>query len=197
MEVITKKNKKAQVKPYMVKNHLRVFVSARINNPTFDSQVRRPASSTGDSNRLLVIAWDLPSSCIPSPQTLSTSASHAEQLRRYILVLKCCRAGFLLTSSANLCTTCLRPPMLHGCVIRTDLCLSSPLRQTKDTLTLKVSSFGSKCELEDALLKKIAACGVVDLVTSFAKSKEERGLKKGDGAKRSRLVGARPFLAES
>ncbi len=60
-----------------------------------------------------------------------------------------------------------------------------------------MSSFGSKCELEDALLKKIAACGVVDLVTSFAKSKEERGLKKGDGAKRSRLVGAGPFLAGS
>lgn len=117
VEVITKKNKKAQVKPYMVKSHLRVFVNARINNPTFDSQVRRPASSTCDSNLPLVIPWDLRSSCIPSPSTLSTSASHAEQLTRYILVLKCCRAGLLLTSSANLCTTCLRPPMLHDCVI--------------------------------------------------------------------------------
>lgn len=37
---------------------------------------------------------------------------------------------------------------------------------------------------------QVAACGVVDLVTSYAKSKEERTLKKGDGAKRSRLVGA-------
>ena len=32
----------------------------------------------------------------------------------------------------------------------------------------------------------------MDLVLSFAKSKEEKGLKKGDGAKRSRLVGACP-----
>jgi ABC-type tungstate transport system permease subunit len=39
---------------------------------------------------------------------------------------------------------------------------------------------------------QVAASGVVDLVLSFAKSKEEKGLKKGDGAKRSRLVGACP-----
>lgn len=39
VDLITKKNKKANIKPYMVKNHLRVFVNARINNPTFDSQV--------------------------------------------------------------------------------------------------------------------------------------------------------------
>lgn len=45
MEAILKKNKKANIKPYMVKNHLRVFVNARINNPTFDSQVRSMLSS--------------------------------------------------------------------------------------------------------------------------------------------------------
>ena len=61
--------------------------------------------------------------------------------------------------------------------------------QTKDTLTLKISSFGSKCELPDALMKKIGACGISELVTSTAQLKEQRGLKKGDGAKRSRLVG--------
>ena len=42
VEAILKKNKKANIKPYMVKNHLRVFVNARINNPTFDSQVSEP-----------------------------------------------------------------------------------------------------------------------------------------------------------
>jgi hypothetical protein len=40
------------------------------------------------------------------------------------------------------------------------------------------------------LTLQVAASGVMDLVLSFAKSKEEKGLKKGDGAKRSRLVGA-------
>ena len=40
------------------------------------------------------------------------------------------------------------------------------------------------------LIPQVAASGVMDLVLSFAKSKEEKGLKKGDGAKRSRLVGA-------
>ena len=42
------------------------------------------------------------------------------------------------------------------------------------------------------LTLQVAASGVMDLVLSFAKSKEEKGLKKGDGAKRSRLVGACP-----
>lgn len=44
VEAILKKNKKANIKPYMVKNHLRVFVNARINNPTFDSQVSEPCA---------------------------------------------------------------------------------------------------------------------------------------------------------
>lgn len=61
--------------------------------------------------------------------------------------------------------------------------------QTKDTLTLRASSFGSKCELPDPFLKKVANCGVVDLILSFASFKADKELKKGDGAKRQRLTG--------
>lgn len=39
-EKINKKNKHANVKPFMVKNHLWVFLSCNIENPAFDSQVR-------------------------------------------------------------------------------------------------------------------------------------------------------------
>ena len=39
-----------------------------------------------------------------------------------------------------------------------------PARQTKDTLTLRASAFGSKCELPDAYMKKVANCGIVDQV---------------------------------
>jgi hypothetical protein len=46
------------------------------------------------------------------------------------------------------------------------------------------------------LTLQVAASGVMDLVLSFAKSKEEKGLKKGDGAKRSRLVGASSWVPE-
>lgn len=38
-EKINKKNKHANVKPFMVKNHLWLFLSCNIENPAFDSQV--------------------------------------------------------------------------------------------------------------------------------------------------------------
>ena len=62
--------------------------------------------------------------------------------------------------------------------------------QTKDTLTLRASAFGSKCELPEKYLKRVADAGVLEAVSQFAKFKEDRLLKKGDGAKRSRLTGA-------
>ena len=64
-----------------------------------------------------------------------------------------------------------------------------PCLQTKDTLTLRASAFGSKCELPEKFLKKIADAGVLEAVSQFAKYKEDRALKKSDGAKRNRLTG--------
>jgi DNA topoisomerase-2 len=61
--------------------------------------------------------------------------------------------------------------------------------QTKETLTIKASSFGSKCELSTQLMDKVAKCGVMDNILSFAAFKNQKELKKSDGAKRSRLVG--------
>lgn len=52
-----------------------------------------------------------------------------------------------------------------------------------------MSSFGSKCELTSQLLDKVAKCGVMDNILSFADFKNQKELKKSDGAKRSRLVG--------
>ena len=40
MEAVTKKNKAAPVKPFQVKNHLRIFINCLIENPTFDSQTK-------------------------------------------------------------------------------------------------------------------------------------------------------------
>lgn len=61
--------------------------------------------------------------------------------------------------------------------------------QTKDTLTLKASAFGSKCQLSDPFLKKLNGCGITDAILSFANFKANKELKKGDGAKRQRLLG--------
>jgi DNA topoisomerase-2 len=40
VEKLNKKSKANNVKPFMVKNHLWVFINAQIENPAFDSQVR-------------------------------------------------------------------------------------------------------------------------------------------------------------
>jgi hypothetical protein len=40
VEKLNKKSKAANVKPFMVKNHLWVFINTQIENPAFDSQVR-------------------------------------------------------------------------------------------------------------------------------------------------------------
>jgi len=61
--------------------------------------------------------------------------------------------------------------------------------QTKDTLTLRASAFGSKCQLPDTFLKKLGNCGITDAILSFANFKANKDLKKGDGAKRQRLLG--------
>eukprot|EP00803_Ostreobium_quekettii_P008948 evm.model.scf_153.13 EVM.evm.TU.scf_153.13 scf_153:119338-130787(-) len=97
-EKVKKKNKNASVKPFMVKNHLWVFVNCLIENPAFDSQ-------------------------------------------------------------------------------------------TKELMTSKVSSFGSKCELPGPFIDKVAKSGVLDSVLSYANYREAKELKKTDGSKRSRITG--------
>lgn len=61
--------------------------------------------------------------------------------------------------------------------------------QAKETLTLLASGFGSTCPLSDGLLKKVAGSGVVDSILRLASFKADKELKKGDGAKRTRLTG--------
>ena len=61
--------------------------------------------------------------------------------------------------------------------------------QTKETMTLKPSAFGSKWTLSEEMAKKILKSGVVDNVLSFAKFQQEKQLKKSDGHKRTRITG--------
>ncbi|KAK9154871.1 hypothetical protein Sjap_002351 [Stephania japonica] len=61
--------------------------------------------------------------------------------------------------------------------------------QTKETLTTRPGSFGSKCELSQELLKKVAKSGVVESLLSWADFKQSKDLKKTDGAKRQRITG--------
>nr|XP_043611251.1 DNA topoisomerase 2 [Erigeron canadensis] len=59
--------------------------------------------------------------------------------------------------------------------------------QTKETLTIKQSSFGSTCELTPEFLKKVAKSDIVKKVMSWVQFKQQNDLKKTDGNKRGKL----------
>lgn len=60
--------------------------------------------------------------------------------------------------------------------------------QTKDTMTLKPSAFGSKCEISGKIMKEILKCGVVDHVMAYAKAKSEALLGKKVRQKKNERV---------
>ncbi|KAK1388571.1 hypothetical protein POM88_016749 [Heracleum sosnowskyi] len=62
--------------------------------------------------------------------------------------------------------------------------------QTKETLTTRKSSFGSKCELSEDFLKKVEIeSGVVESLLELENIMLNRDLKKTDGSKEDRDTG--------
>ena len=63
--------------------------------------------------------------------------------------------------------------------------------QTKETMTLKTSNFGSTCELSEKFLKEISTSGVIEAIISVAKAKEEAKMARtlGPGKKKVKLLG--------
>ncbi|KAG8528188.1 DNA topoisomerase 2 [Bacidia gigantensis] len=59
--------------------------------------------------------------------------------------------------------------------------------QTKEQLTTKHSQFGSKCNLSEDFLRKIAKTEVIENILHFAEQKADQILKKSDGSRRSRM----------
>lgn len=59
--------------------------------------------------------------------------------------------------------------------------------QTKESLTTKVSQFGSKITLSDAFLNKIKKSEAIENIMHFADKKADKMLAKSDGNKRSRI----------
>ena len=62
--------------------------------------------------------------------------------------------------------------------------------QTKELLTTQARSFGSKCELSDALLKKVVASGIIDSVVVGVEARQNAQLKRalGTGGKKKRQL---------
>ena len=61
--------------------------------------------------------------------------------------------------------------------------------QTKETMTLRSSAFGSKYVVPEDFMKKVLKSGIVDNIMKFVHFKENQMLKKTDGAKKSRISG--------
>jgi DNA topoisomerase-2 len=62
--------------------------------------------------------------------------------------------------------------------------------QTKETLTLKASAFGSKIELDDSFFKKVLkGTSIMDSILSFGQEKQEKDMKKTDGKRVGRITG--------
>jgi hypothetical protein len=149
------------VKDFMVKNHLWVFVNCQIENPAFDSQVCCKLDAAPCLGRSLPRGLHAPFHS--SVAQLAVCATHL---------------GLTLNDAwlevfKQRCQTLSRPLYV----------------QTKETLTLKASSFGSKCELSSKFIDSIGKSGVTDSILAFASFKQNKELAKTDGAKRSRLLG--------
>ncbi|RSM18389.1 hypothetical protein CDV31_002713 [Fusarium ambrosium] len=63
--------------------------------------------------------------------------------------------------------------------------------QTKEHMTTKTSQFGSKCQLGEEFLKKVAKSEAIQNIMDFAERKADKMLAKSDGNKRSRVSNAK------
>lgn len=61
--------------------------------------------------------------------------------------------------------------------------------QTKENMTSRPSSFGSKCELSEDVYKKVFKSDIIENLLTFAKFKQTNELKKTDGGKQRRILG--------
>lgn len=68
--------------------------------------------------------------------------------------------------------------------------------QTKDTLTLPASKFGTKPVLSEDFMKKVLKSPIIENILNWAQFKADQQIKKTDGTKRSRLTGL-PKLADA
>ncbi|TFY62387.1 hypothetical protein EVJ58_g3889 [Rhodofomes roseus] len=68
--------------------------------------------------------------------------------------------------------------------------------QTKETLTLPASKFGTRPTLSEDFMKKVQKSAIVDHVLNWAKFKADQQMKKTDGSRRNRLTGL-PKLSDA
>ena len=73
--------------------------------------------------------------------------------------------------------------------IRCDINNPSFDSQTKDYMNTPIGNFGSKCDVSDKFIEKIAKMGVMDAACALTEVKEMKVAKKTDGSKRKNIRG--------
>eukprot|EP00771_Trimastix_marina_P001681 gnl/Trimastix_PCT/2769.p1 GENE.gnl/Trimastix_PCT/2769~~gnl/Trimastix_PCT/2769.p1 ORF type:complete len:1640 (+),score=488.07 gnl/Trimastix_PCT/2769:47-4966(+) len=61
--------------------------------------------------------------------------------------------------------------------------------QTKETLTTRVTSFGSRCELSETFIKNLLKSGLLTYILESFEARQQKAMKKKDGSKRARVAG--------
>ena len=72
-----------------------------------------------------------------------------------------------------------------------DACIENPTfdSQTKETLTTLPNKFGSKCEVSEKFIEKLARTGIMETVADAVKSKDAAAAAKTDGRKKRVITG--------
>ena len=68
--------------------------------------------------------------------------------------------------------------------------------QTKDYMNTPMGNFGSKCDVSDKFIEKVAKLGIMDAACALTEVKELKGIKKTDGTK-SKTVRGIPKLIDA
>jgi DNA topoisomerase-2 len=61
--------------------------------------------------------------------------------------------------------------------------------QTKDFMNTPITKFGSRCDVSDKFIEKVAKMGVMDAACAITEVKENKAAKKTDGTKRRKITG--------
>jgi DNA topoisomerase-2 len=61
--------------------------------------------------------------------------------------------------------------------------------QTKDFMNTSITNFGSRCEVSDKFVEKVAGLGIMDTACAMTEIKEQRVAKKADGVKTRNITG--------
>ena len=61
--------------------------------------------------------------------------------------------------------------------------------QTKDFMNTPATKFGSKCEVTDVFIEKVAKMGIMEAACALTEVKENKAAKKTDGVKTKKIIG--------